>query len=284
MRGILGSYSAEAGAAVGNRTVPGGYYRREETAMNSFKSLNVGAAALAVSLGLAALPTMSAVAEPAAPRDVIEVTRQDVDASNAKVQLVYDALIQMWSADFQQIGDRFAAPQIARYRSPIRTPCGVMMPSNAGYCYADNTIYFDDVFVAAQEKAAGRALGTDGDMAGLGIIAHEMGHAVAMQLGDVSRVSYENEATADCLAGAFAEHSSKDGSLEKGDLEEAEFGMASAGDPTPELTGNQRMDRRILAHLAADSHGTREQRVQNFRNGFEGGAGACLAQLHGVTT
>lgn len=252
--------------------------------MNALKSLQTSAFALAMAAGLAALPSSIAHAEPAPPSGVIEVTRQDVNASNAKVQLVYNALIDMWSADFQQIGHRFAAPQIAAYRSPIRTPCGVMMPNNAGYCYADNTIYFDDVFVAGEEKAASQALGTDGDMAGLGIIAHEMGHAVAMQLGDVSRVSYENEATADCLAGAFAQHSSKDGSLEKGDLEEAEFGMASAGDPTPELTGNQRVDQRILAHLAADSHGSRDQRVQNFRTGFEGGAGACLAQFHGITS
>jgi uncharacterized protein len=247
--------------------------------MNSFKAV---AAALTMTSGLAALPVSSSFAEPSPPNEVIEVTRQDVDASNAKVQLAYNALIQMWSADFQHIGHRFAAPQLARYRSPIRTPCGVMMPSNAGYCYADNTVYFDDIFVAAQEKAAAHAVGTDGDMAGLGIIAHEMGHAVAMQLGDVSRASYENEATADCLAGAFAQHASKDGSLEKGDVEEAEFGMASAGDPTPELTGNRRVDQRILARLETDSHGTREQRVQNFRNGLTGGAGACLEEFNGI--
>lgn len=252
--------------------------------MNSFKTLQRGAFALAVSAGLSALPGSVARAEPAPPREVIEVTRQDVDASNAKVQLAYDALIQMWSADYQQIGDRFAAPALVRYRSPIRTPCGVMMPNNAGYCYADNTIYFDDVFVAAQEKAASRALGTDGDMAGLGVIAHEMGHAVAMQLGDVSRVSYQNEATADCLAGAFAQHASKDGSLEAGDVQEAEFGMASAGDPTPELTGDRRIDERIAARLASDSHGTRDQRVQNFRTGLQGGAGACLADFRGIVS
>jgi predicted metalloprotease len=167
-----------------------------------------------------------------------------------------------------------------RYRSPIRTACGVMTPSNAGYCPVDNTIYFDDIFVAAQAKSAANALGTDGDMAGLGVIAHEMGHAVAMQLGHASRVSYENESVADCLAGAFAKHAQADGSLEKGDVEEAVFGMSSAGDPTPELTGNQRMDRRILARLEHSSHGTREQRVQNFRNGFRGGAGACLDEFH----
>jgi predicted metalloprotease len=236
--------------------------------------------AFALAAGL--LPASTLPGEPAPPRERIEVTRQDVATSNQKVKMVYDALIQMWSADFQQIGDRFAAPRIARYRSPVRTPCGVMLPNNAGYCAADNTIYFDDVFVAGQEKVAARALGTDGDMAGLGVIAHEMGHAVAMQLGRASRVSYDNEATADCLAGAFAEHAAKDGSLEPGDVDEAVYGMASAGDPTPELTGNDRVDNRMLARLERQSHGTREQRVQNFRTGLQGGPQACLADFRGI--
>jgi len=190
----------------------------------------------------------------------------------------------MWTTDFKHIGERFDAPGIARYRSPVRTPCGVMMPNNAGYCPVDNTIYFDDVFVTAQAKVAGEALGTDGDMAGLGVIAHEMGHAVAMQLGHASRVSYENESVADCLAGAFAKHAQSDGSLEKGDVEEAVFGMESAGDPTPQLTGNDRVDQRILARMERVGHGTKEQRAQNFQNGFDGGAGACLDDFRGMAT
>ncbi len=70
------------------------------------------------------------------------------------------------------------------------------------YCPSDNTIYSDHVFVARQAKAAAAQLGTDGDMAAAGIIAHEMGHAVQIQLGEDSNIHYENEATADCLAGA----------------------------------------------------------------------------------
>ena len=251
--------------------------------MKPITAIRVGIAALGLgvgsSIGMKPAATLYA-SEP--PRDKIELTSKDVDASNAKVQAAYNALIDMWSADFQKIGERFAAPRIARYRSPVRTPCGVMRPGNAGYCSGDNTIYFDDIFVAAQAKVAANELGTDGDMAGLGVIAHEMGHAVAMQLGHASRVSYENESVADCLAGAFAKQAQKDGSLEKGDVEEAVFGMASAGDPTPELTGNERMDRRILARMETVSHGTREQRVQNFENGFRGGASSCLEEFAGV--
>jgi predicted metalloprotease len=154
-----------------------------------------------------------------------------------------------------------------------------MGTSNAGYCLNDNTVYFDDVFVASQSKIAGTALKTDGDMAGVGIIAHEMGHAVAMQLGFRSRDSYGNEAVADCMAGVFARQSQEDGSLEDGDLDEAFFGMASAGDPTPEPTGNRRVDLIMAARIARGAHGTREQRMANFHAGFQQGVNACMAQM-----
>jgi predicted metalloprotease len=87
------------------------------------------------------------------------------------------------------------------------------------------------------------------------------------------------EATADCLAGAFTEESSRNGSLEPGDVDEAFFGMAAAGDPTPQLTGDERVDRRILRVASVMGHGTREQRTANFRRGLNGGPGACLDEF-----
>jgi predicted metalloprotease len=131
-------------------------------------------------------------------------------------------------------------------------------------------------------KVSASQLGADGDMTSVGIIAHEMGHAVAMQLGFASPTAYANEAAADCLAGAFAQHADHNGSLEKGDVEEAFFGMAAAADPTPELTGNRRLDRVILTRAAVMAHGTKEQRQENFGTGFQGGAGACFEELQGV--
>jgi len=211
--------------------------------------------------------------------EMITLTARDVDASNQKAGAAFSALVTMWSGEFKRLGVRFAAPHLVRYRGGVRTNCGVMAPSNASYCWNSNTIYFDDVFVATQAKLAARALGTDGDMTAIGIIAHEMGHAVAMQLGYRSRRSYDNEAVADCLAGAFARQAQKDGSIEDGDIDEAFFGMASAGDPTPEFTGDRRRDARLARLVARSSHGTREQRVQNFKNGLEGGGASCLEEL-----
>jgi predicted metalloprotease len=212
----------------------------------------------------------------------VSVTERDVTASNEKVRMAAGALAAMWSADFGKLGARFAVPGFVRYRGAVMSPCGVMRPNNAGYCPGDNNIYFDEVFVAAQARMASRELGTDGDMAAVGIIAHEVGHAVAIQLGHQSRVVYQNEAIADCLAGAFADESKKDGSLEPGDLDEAFFGMYAAGDPTPQLTGDNRIDNRILRNASLMGHGTREQRLSNFRHGLNGGAGACLPEFAGM--
>ncbi|MEO7457121.1 MAG: neutral zinc metallopeptidase [Gemmatimonadaceae bacterium] len=239
-----------------------------------------------LALVLATVAASSAVAAPVrpAPRSphppTADVTASDIAASNAKLEQAYGALVAMWSADFKDLGARFVAPQVARYRGNVRTSCGVMSANNAAYCAARNTIFFDEVFVARQAKAAAEDLGTDGDMAGIGIIAHEMGHAVAIQLGEDSRIPYENEAAADCLAGAFTQRAAKDGTLEKGDLEEAFFGLAAAGDPTPEYTGNRRIDRQISLRAQLLGHGTRQQRLSNFRAGYEGGASACLSVFH----
>ena len=220
--------------------------------------------------------------DPNKPAGAVELTERDVAASNAKIRAAYSELASMWSKGFARIDGDFDTPRLLRYRGAVLSACGVMQPSNAAYCPRENAIYYDEVFVAAQAKSAAVDLGTDGDMAGIGVIAHEMGHAVAIQLGFESRTAYENEAAADCLAGAFAQHADKAGLLEKGDVDESFFGMAAAADPTPELTGNRRVDRVILTRAARMAHGTREQRQDNFRAGLEGGAGACFQELRGV--
>ena len=240
------------------------------------------AAAVMSALALV-IPGSALHAAPRAPgpvkQPVIEVTPSDVAASNEKIGMAYGSLVRMWTTEFHQLGERFAAPRIARYTGGVMTSCGIIMPHNAEYCPRNNTIFYDEVFVAGMAKAAANSLGTDGDMAAVGVIAHEMGHAVAIQLGHESRSSYENESTADCLAGTFARQAQRDGELEKGDMEEALFGMSMAGDPTPETTGNRRFDAIIQARLARESHGTKEQRLQNFRTGVDGGPGACLDEF-----
>jgi uncharacterized protein len=253
--------------------------------MTKIKNIGRAAMALFAAAGIAGAsssyrePAMHFMPEASAQADLPQVTSADVRESNKKVAMAHAALASMWKEHFSSVGSRFAVPGLVRYRGGAPSSCGMMRSNNAGYCPTDNTIYFDEVFVAAQAKAAARELGTDGDMAAVGIIAHEMGHAVALQLGVRSRTTYANEAVADCLAGAFTEHSERDGSLEKGDIEEAFFGMAAAGDPEFRPTGDPRTDRRMLRVISMMGHGTREQRTANFQRGLEGGAGSCLDEF-----
>lgn len=214
----------------------------------------------------------SAADEPAR----ITISSADVRATDAEARSAYGALVAMWTDEFRANGHRFAAPRFARYSGNVRTECGIVPASNAAYCGTNNTIYYDPVFLTVQARMTQHALGTDGDMAAVGIVAHEMGHAVTAQLGRRYRSSYEGESAADCLTGAFARHAERDGSLEDGDLDEAFHAMAAAGDPELRLTGNERVDARRQAMLDARRHGTREQRQANFRRGYQGGSNACL--------
>lgn len=209
----------------------------------------------------------------------VTLTLADVDASTQEAIAAHAALIDMWTTEFDRIGARFVAPRLASYRGNVRSACGVLPASNAVYCGRSNTIYFDDVFLASQAKLTGAALGSDGDMAAVGIIAHEMGHAVTDQLGIEFRTPHDAEAAADCLAGAFARHALEDGSLEQGDLEEAFVAMAAAADPQLASTGSRRLDARLAARMRVLGHGTREERQGSFRAGYANGPGACLADL-----
>src|SRR5438552_907191 len=105
-------------------------------------------------LGAAAMLTASATtAAWAAPVERVriaptDVTETDVAQSNAKLAAAKVPLMSMWDDYFRQIGRRFVAPRLLRYRGGAQTACGVMGSGNAGYCAAANAVYFDEVFVA----------------------------------------------------------------------------------------------------------------------------------------
>ena len=85
----------------------------------------------------------------------MQVSSVDVDASNRKVSMAVGALDKMWSKRFQDIGERFAAPRVVRYERGGYTACGRIGSNNAQYCERDNTIYYDEVFVAGITRMAG---------------------------------------------------------------------------------------------------------------------------------
>jgi hypothetical protein len=178
--------------------------------------------------------------------------------------MAYSALVEMWTKDFRNIGERFVPPRIVRYTGAARTTCGYIGPSNAQYCPNNNTILYDEVFVAGMAKVASSALGTDGDMASIGVIENRP------YLEQLARERLLDKPAPDfalpIVAGTYpATRAERDRSLERR-YRRSVFGMSPAGDPTPELTGNVRYDAMVQARLARQSHGTRNS-ARNFREG-----------------
>jgi predicted metalloprotease len=147
------------------------------------------------------------------------------------------------------------------------------------YCPADQQIYIDLGFYD-ELRTRFRA---PGDFAQAYVIAHEVGHHVQNLLGisdqvrrrqqglsraDANALSVRLELQADCFSGVWAYHAQRARNiLEPGDLEEA-LNAASA-------IGDDRIQRQAGGAVAPDSftHGSSEQRVRWFKQGFETGDG-----------
>src|SRR5262245_23541243 len=91
-------------------------------------------AAFVAVTGLVPVPAANAALrhsddDPRAPR--VRVTARDVAASNQKVAMAYSALVQMWTREFEQLGERFARPRVVRYEDGAFTACGAIGSGNA---------------------------------------------------------------------------------------------------------------------------------------------------------
>jgi predicted metalloprotease len=193
------------------------------------------------------------------------VTAGDVRDTVNKVNAAQRIFERSWAQIFN--GADYVGPRLVAYVNPIRTPCGAMYTDNAGYCPMSNTIYYDPVFLAHLTRTASDELGSDGDYAAVVALAHEWGHAVALQLGIEHRLPVLNEAVADCLAGAVTRQLDQDGYLDPGDLDEARFTFSILGDHP----GVRMSDSR--------AHGDSQTRVTQFTRGFNEGLSACTRRM-----
>lgn len=206
---------------------------------------------------VAACLSFTASAEPLTVGDI----RETMGKMNAAQQIFERSWAQIFNdADY-------VSPRLVAYVNPVRTPCGAMYPGNAGYCAVTNTIYYDAVFLTRLMKTASGELGTDGDYAPVVALAHEWGHAVALQMGIQHRLPVLNEATADCLAGAVTRQLDEDGYLDPGDVEEARFTFSILGDHPSVRFSDSR------------AHGDAQTRVTQFMRGFNEGLGACTRRI-----
>ena len=166
----------------------------------------------------------------------------------------------VWKKAFAALGIAYFPPKYAEFFTE-EGPCGGDGP--AYYCSSHDTIYYNRAVLMKIQNMAASSLHTDGDYAALIILAHELGHVAANRLGDHTPFAEKRENTADCMAGAATREAATAKLLEPGDFEEAIFAMNLAG------------QRGIRTLIDPTTHGSPEQRVQNFRFGYEHGWRTC---------
>lgn len=184
-----------------------------------------------------------------------------------------------WNPLFQQMGKRYQEPKLVLFTNAVRSACGhAEAAMGPFYCPGDNKVYIDLGFYQ-QLKNRHNA---PGDFAQAYVIAHEVGHHVQNLLGisgqvhqvqqrmnqtEANTLSVRLELQADCLAGVWAHHTEKAKHvLEQGDIEEALTAASAIGD--------DRLQKQARGYASPESftHGTSQQRIFWFKNGFSNGS------------
>jgi len=203
--------------------------------------------------------------------------REDQEAAFVKVVLADTE--ETWSGLFSAAGRRYELPTLVLYRDAVRSACGYSSAATGPfYCPGDGKLYLDLGFF----DELSQRFGAPGDFAQAYVVAHEIGHHVQNLLGINDKVtaaqqragsreaanelSVRLELQADCFAGVWGHHASRDRQLlEPGDIEE---GLTAAS-----AIGDDRLQRQAGGRVAPESwtHGSSEMRTRWLRRGLESG-------------
>ena len=189
-----------------------------------------------------------------------------------------------WSEIFQEGGGTYRPPTLVLFTGAVESACGFGQAAMGPfYCPPDQKVYLDLSFFQELRDR----FGAPGDFAQAYVIAHEVGHhvqnllhiseqveAVQQRSGKklANQASVRLELQADCLAGVWAnrtERSQRAQSkrfLEVGDVEEALKAASQIGDD------KLQMESRGYVVPESFTHGSAEQRMRWFRQGFESGS------------
>lgn len=208
---------------------------------------------------------------------------------DCRVAFTAASLDSVWGQELAaQTKVAYAPPRITLFSGAVNTGCG-NATTDVGpfYCPADTTAYFDTSFFQQLVDQFGASAGP---LAQEYVVAHEVGHHIQNQLGDIGRAQTDphgatsaavrTELQADCYAGVWAHHADKipgpDGGepflhkLTQTDIRDA-LSAASA-------VGDDRIQRSVSGRVNPESwtHGSSEQRQKWFLTGYSTGqVSAC---------
>jgi predicted metalloprotease len=218
--------------------------------------------------------TDTTAVQPASPAD---------DAAKKFVSTVVGFTEDTWAEIFREGGGTYRAPGLVLFSGAVESACGFGQAAMGPfYCPPDQKVYLDlSFFQELRDRFQ-----APGDFAQAYVIAHEVGHHVQNLLGISSQVQYyqqrarqseANQASvrlelqADCLAGVWANRTERARRaearqfIEIGDLEEALQAASSIGDD------KLQMESRGYVVPESFTHGSAEQRMRWFKQGFQAG-------------
>ncbi|WP_040836386.1 KPN_02809 family neutral zinc metallopeptidase [Nocardia brevicatena] len=216
-----------------------------------------------------------------------EHCRTGADANryvDCRVVLTAQSLDAVWAEELpKQTGVEYVPPDLRLFSGAVATGCG-NATSNVGpfYCPADHTAYFDVSFF---QELVDRFGSSGGPLAQEYVVAHEVGHHLQTQLGDIARAQRDpqgaesgavrTELQADCYAGIWAHYADKapapGGSqpflrpLSNTDVQDALSAASAVGDDRIQRAAQGRVN------PEAWTHGSSEQRQSWFLTGYTTG-------------
>jgi predicted metalloprotease len=192
------------------------------------------------------------------------------------VSFVLDDAQQTWTKLLGERGTPYRHAKLVLFRDAIQSACGLgEAASGPFYCPGDEKVYIDLGFYDELR----RRFGAPGDFAQAYVLAHEIGHHVQKLLGTEAQVreaqrrrpgganqlSVALELQADCYAGIWARSTAQRNILEQGDVEEGLAAAAAVGDDRIQKMSGTAVNPETW------THGSSEQRVRWFNEGFSGG-------------
>ena len=213
-----------------------------------------------------------------------ETVDPDADTVEFMEFLMFD-IQDTWDGYFDQAGLVYEYTSLVIFDDVVSTGCGQATAAvGPFYCPApnDRQVYVDLSFY----NELSRRFGAPGDFAQAYVIAHEVGHhiqsvvgisdqvrqAQAQDPGNKNEYSVRQELQADCLAGVWAYSANRrlteesgQPIIEAGDIEEGLAAAASVGDDRIQAQSGMTVDPHTW------THGSAEQRVRWFKQGFNTG-------------